>query len=225
MRQLVIFGRMEQHIIRGGARIGAKKISRPFAQLTVTPGKLELNASIIGRMVFLPEDIIAIHPYAVGAIFGKGLTIVHKVGQYNREIIFWCSEDREELIADIIATLEKAPADTIALREAVRSEQMSGSFPLKTGAAVSVLALWNIPLIITLVAGVSTGNLHYIGFGVLISGIGITGLCLLLLFSQTIQRLFLKKGRTIEDVRNFLYFLMILIVVITAVASCCLLLQ
>jgi hypothetical protein len=44
----------------GGARIGMANATWPFASLKVSKDRLDLNATIVGNLVFRPADIISI---------------------------------------------------------------------------------------------------------------------------------------------------------------------
>lgn len=51
---------MNELKLTGGARIGMANATFPFATLKVNKDRLELNASIVGNIVFQPSDIISI---------------------------------------------------------------------------------------------------------------------------------------------------------------------
>src|ERR671911_474213 len=86
----------------GGARIGLANATWPFATLKVTKDKLELNASIIGNLVFRPNDIISVVP--LDGFLGKGLKIVHRVPAYKENVIFWTFRNPNELLKRIEQT-------------------------------------------------------------------------------------------------------------------------
>jgi len=54
---------MNQFQLTGGARIGMLHAVWPFATLTVTNERLDLNASLIGTYSFTADQIISIEPY------------------------------------------------------------------------------------------------------------------------------------------------------------------
>lgn len=70
----------------GGARIGKANATWPFATLTVNREKLQLNATILGHLVFKPTDIISIVPYS--GFMSSGIKINHKVSNYKTNIVF-----------------------------------------------------------------------------------------------------------------------------------------
>ena len=86
----------------GGARIGMANATWPFATLKVTKDKLELNASIIGNLVFKPSDIISIEPHS--SFISSGLKINHRVSNYKNLVIFWTFGNVNSLILKIEQT-------------------------------------------------------------------------------------------------------------------------
>ena len=72
----------------GGAGIGLVNASWPFAWLTVTRDRLELNATLIGKYTFAPGQVISLDKY-----HGRGIRITHNVLTYPRHIVFWCLGD------------------------------------------------------------------------------------------------------------------------------------
>src|ERR1700744_4031648 len=88
----------------GGARIGNANATWPLATLTVTSGELQLKASLIGSLIFLPEDIISIEPYVQIPFLGQGIKINHRVAAYNPKVIFWTFVPPAQLISRIEET-------------------------------------------------------------------------------------------------------------------------
>jgi hypothetical protein len=89
--------------VRGGARIGWLKASWPFATLTVASGCLTLNVILLSRCTFSPDQVVALEPYGLAPMLGRGIRIRHNVGKYPRDIIFLCFEDATSLIKKIEA--------------------------------------------------------------------------------------------------------------------------
>jgi len=87
--------------VTGGARIGFANASWTFATLKVSKNQLELNASIIGNLLFQPSDIISIIPYSKIPILGQGIKINHKVETYKKKVIFWTYKNPELVINQI----------------------------------------------------------------------------------------------------------------------------
>ncbi|OPH00359.1 hypothetical protein B2I21_00360, partial [Chryseobacterium mucoviscidosis] len=74
--------------LTGGARIGRANATYPFANLHVEENTLKINASLVGNLIFQPQDIISIKPYSSVPIIGKGIKILHRVDNYNQHVVF-----------------------------------------------------------------------------------------------------------------------------------------
>jgi hypothetical protein len=76
----------------------------PFAVLKVSKDRLQLNATILGKLVFKADDIISIEPFGSIPIIGRGIKINHRVNKYNKKVIFWSFENPKTLIDKIKQT-------------------------------------------------------------------------------------------------------------------------
>jgi hypothetical protein len=195
--------------LTGGARIGTANATWPFATLKVDKNKLELNASIIGNLVFRPQDIISLTPYS--SFMSSGLKINHKVGDYKAEVIFWTSCDATILINQIKQTgfIENRSNDISKVEQEIIDKQKSGSNPLKKTTVVVYAVLWNALLLFDFITFVlSEKKAMPISYGA-ISALGLLFISsVLLLTSDKFRKLFLKKGRTVNDLGRFLYLIM-----------------
>ena len=90
--------------LTGGARIGMANATWPFASLKVTKERLDLNATIVGNLVFRPEDIVSIEPYYMIPILGQGIKINHRIPKYKEKVIFWTFKNPNEVIRQIKQT-------------------------------------------------------------------------------------------------------------------------
>lgn len=95
---------MKQYELTGGARIGTVNATYPFAKLRVNENKLEINTSVIGKLVFTTKDVISIEPYQRFPIIGKGVKINHRVSNYNQKVIFWTWKNPKDVIQQIALT-------------------------------------------------------------------------------------------------------------------------
>lgn len=199
--------------ITGGARIGMAKASWPFATLKVTNEKLVLNATIIGNLVFQPSDIIEIVPYSQIPILGKGIKIHHNVETYKETVIFWSSRDPNSIIAEIEASgfLNNQEISNSSEIDSVRAQQKMGGFPIKRSVAIIAVVLWNL-LFLTDFLSYFQGEEKYfpIGNGI-IAALGLVFCSALLsLLSSDFRNVILKEGRTLEDIKKFAIFAMII---------------
>jgi hypothetical protein len=193
----------------GGARIGIANATWPFATLRVTKDKLELNASVIGNLVFAPNDIVSIVPQ--DGSFGKGLRIIHKVPTYKDNVFFWTFKNPNELLKRIEKTgflTNNSPLSAKAEDEILYS-QSKGGFPIKFNAIIVFGIIWNIFFILNF-KNFITGDKQSspLGTGALIalSFAFMTGV--LILTVEPFRKLILKDGRTLNDIKRFVYFMM-----------------
>jgi hypothetical protein len=205
---------MTQLNLTGGARIGMANATWPFASLNVTKERLDLNATVVGNLVFRPEDIISIEPYYMMPIIGQGIKINHRIPKYNDKVIFWTFKNPDEIIRQIKQTgfLDNSSSEiTTKDSEIIAERQKQGGFPIKTPFAVAVVVLWNILFLVDFLkfsAGESNGI--PIGKGA-ITALGLVFLtCLLILVSKGFRKLALKEGRELKDISKFLYFIMLI---------------
>jgi hypothetical protein len=206
---------MEQLRITGGARIGSANATLPFAVLTVTKDKLNLNASIIGNCTFTADDIISIEPYS--GIIGHGIKIFHKVENYKENIVFWSFKKSNEIIS-LIEQTGFLNNNQTQLNQAIKNEvverQKQGMFPIRIPIAIVIMVIWCALFLIdiaVLVYNLHNGKIEEIplkmgsmmAFGFLII------LSVLTFISKRFRKLILKDGRGIEDISRFLYFLIL----------------
>jgi len=198
----------------GGAKIGALKSSWPFATLNVTRNKLELNVSLIGKLVFLPGDIISLMPHPGGYKMGAGIKIHHKVPQYKGEVVFWSSKSPAELLRQIEATGFMTNTDAIGHRAQaeVRELQTHGGFAMKTKPLIMLLTLWLAIIIYGAVNMSLTGSLVAFLSAMQLAFVIIILFAVVTLASPYFASGVLKPGYTIADVKKFLIFFIIIAV-------------
>jgi len=200
---------MQEITETGGAKIGNANATWPFAKLKVNSNMLNLNASIIGNLVFKPSDIVSIVPYSY--FLSRGIKINHNVQNYKSEVIFWTTGNTAALISRIEQTgfLNNTKPLPYGMDEEITKRQLSGGFPLKTSAAIAIVIIWNILFLndfLKIFNGSSKISPLGIGAQAALAFIFLTGLAMLI--NEPIRNLILKPGRTIEDVKAFIYILM-----------------
>lgn len=204
---------MNELKITGGARIGKANATWPFATLKVNRNKLELNASIIGNLVFLSSNINSIEVYNQIPKLGQGIKINHNVDNYSEKVIFWTFKDPESIIQQIKQTgfLSNQQELSSHSNREIEQKQKSGGFPMKKSMAIGGIVLWNLLFLVDFIAYFQ-GNLEGlpVGNGVL-SALGLLFTCALLsLISSDFRSLILKDGRTLDDIKKFSIFIMII---------------
>jgi len=203
---------MTQLNLTGGARIGMANATWPFASLKVTKERLDLNAAVVGNLVFRPEDIISIEPYYMMPIIGQGIKINHRIPKYKDKVIFWTFKNPKEVIRQIKQTgfLDNSSNEiTTQDSKIIIERQKQGGFPIKIPFAISLVIVWNVLFIMDFV-NLSKSKTESIPLGNgAIGALAIVFLsCLLTLISKDFRKIVLKEGRELKDISRFLYFLM-----------------
>jgi hypothetical protein len=193
----------------GGARIGAANATWPFATLKVTKDKLELNASIIGNLVFRPNDILSIVPQ--DGILSKGLKIIHKVPTYKDNVIFWTFGNPNELLKRIEQTgfLTNNSLLPTSVETEILNSQSKGGVPIRSSAIIIFAIVWSIFFMLdfkSLFTGDNQSSPLGTGALIALSFAFVTGV--LILTAEPFRRLILKEGRTLNDIKAFVYFMM-----------------
>jgi hypothetical protein len=194
----------------GGARVGRANATWPFATLKVSKDILELNASIIGSLIFQPKDIISIEPFNGLSPLGRGIKINHKVSHYKTEVIFWTSQNSKTLIDQIYSTgfLENKDNRVIENEAEILQMQTSGAFPIKKPVAIGVIVFWNLLFLLSFLNYTSSDSKTTpFSYGSLIAVGGIFLFSILLIFLKPLGKLVMKEGRNVNDIKKFLYFL------------------
>jgi len=187
--------------VTGGARIGWMNAGWPFATLTATADSLRVKIRIFGGdYTFTPASVVAITRDR--SLFSRGIRIEHGVAEYPAHIVFWCFGDPETLLARIHDTGFEPLAPATAMPE-------RRGLALRWSAIVAALLVWNglliadtffqsrfppVPGFISLVA---------IGLFLVVT---IVAIC-----SPAFQRLLLKPGRHIGEIRAMLNFFVVIL--------------
>lgn len=202
---------MEKLEITGGARIGSANASWPFATFKVNKDKLELNASIVGNLVFQPKDIISIEPYTKFTFIGKGIKINHSITNYDSEVIFWTFQDPITVINQIrqlgFFDNTNRTSDVTEIIT-IQQQQQIGGFPIKKNIAIGFVVFWNILFLADFMGSATSDEKAIpIGNGMTIAVVALFLVSILTLKSKDFRARILKEGRTIEDIKRFLYLI------------------
>ncbi|WP_415326082.1 hypothetical protein [Chryseobacterium sp. MMS23-Vi53] len=205
---------MNNHFkLTGGVRIGRANATYPFADLYVDENILKINASLVGNLIFQPQDIISIKPYNSLPLIGQGIKILHRVENYDQNVIFWTMKDPDFVINEIKQTgfLDKIHLPLTQKDLKIVEQQKQGGFPLKTFVGITFFVLWNVLVLYDILPFFADSNSSK-PFGAGIStalGLLFTT-ALLTLISGDFRRLILKEGRDLEDVKKIAVFILLL---------------
>ena len=193
----------------GGARIGMANASWPFAKLIVNRDRLQLNAGIIGNLVFKPSDIESIE--IDSSFLGSGIKINHTVKNYNANVVFQPMGSSTKLITRIEQTGFLNNKDILSeeSNSEIESAQSIGGFPLKIPAIIVIVLIWNALMLNDFMKAFNktTKGIPF-GIGSKLALAFMFLVCLFLVISESFGRLILKPGRSVDDIRPFVYFLM-----------------
>jgi hypothetical protein len=200
--------------LTGGASIGIARATWPFATLTVTNERLDLNVPIIGSYSFTADQIISIEPICTIPLIRQGIRINHTISNYKKKVIFWSSKDPQEIIYKIGKTGFGSALSSAAqkgIKRQVIEKQKQGGFPVRISAAISIIVIWNILFIVDFIdIFKSSAHRTPFGKGSLIAFGFILSISILTLTSKVFRQYILKDGRDIKEISRFLYFLILL---------------
>ena len=198
----------EKFTLTGGAKIGWANATYPLANLYVDKEVLKINASIVGNLVFQPQDIISIKPHTF--LFSRGIKINHRVEKYKSEVIFWTFENPNSVISKIEKTgfLQNTNSKTSVENLEIIKKQNEGGFPLKKSVAIFFVIAWNLLFLSDIISFFLNGSTE--GFPL---GIGMNlalGLLfassILMIVSEKFRKIVLKENRNFDDIKKFVYF-------------------
>lgn len=186
----------------------------------MTRDKLDLNASIVGNLVFQPKDIVSIE-LCSNSIMDKGIKITHNIENYPAEVIFSTTGNPAVVLGQIKKTGFTDNKDGL-ISEAdalfIQQQQQAGSFPIKKPVAFAIVAFWVIILASDfLFFFTSHANFIPLGNGFLIAISILLLVAVFSLISKDFSQILLKKGKSIEHIDKFLYFWIVISVLMLLV--------
>ena len=199
--------------LTGGARIGNANATYPFANLFVDKNVLKINASTVSNLVFQPQDIISIEPYTIIPIVGQGIKINHRRENYKPKVIFWTFKNPNFVINEIkkVGFLGNINSKISFADKEIIKRQEQGGFPIKKSVAIIFLVLWNILFLSDFLPfflqnkeeGIPIGNGVKTAIGLLLAT------SILTLISDGFRKVILKEGRDFNDIKKFVYFVIL----------------
>ena len=174
----------------GGARIGLVNATWPFARLAVSPSLLRLS-SLLGVYDFSPSEVVSLQPYGSIPLFSRGIRITHARAEYPAKIIFWYLGNPESVLRRIsdAGFLPSAPAS---------AEIRWRGMPIRWTALVLFVLIWNVlflPMRAFAKPPIALGLVPLLGALFVCWGINA--------YPQ-LQKVILKDGRSINEIKAFL---------------------
>jgi len=182
--------------VTGGACIGWMNATWPFARLQFGPTSLVLNATLLGRYEFSPDQVVGIEKYTVIPLLGWGVSINHNAIDYPKKIVFWCFGNPDSLIRRIHDS-------GFVARGVIDETIVNRGFPVRWQSIIAIVVLWNVLL------GLDMQGNNSQQPGIL------TFSALLLLFlgsvgiwrSEFLRFIIMKPGRKPQEIKAWLYLL------------------
>ncbi len=178
---------------RGGARVGWLNASWPFATLKVS--RSELRVSSFGSYDFSQSQVVSIEPYGSIPFLSSGVRINHNRVDYPVTIIFWCVGNRAKVLSAI--------QDAGFLPSGKASARAPG-FPIRWSVVVAVIVLWNLLFLLdgsVLRPRSSPGPLA------LVALLSVFAIATATRLSAEVQRVFLREGHHVGEIKSFLLLL------------------
>lgn len=203
----------EKFTLTGGARIGKANASFPFAKLEVDKNVLKINASIIGNLIFRPKDIIELKPYKSIPVIGNGIKVIHRIENYSSEVIFWTMKDPNIVLKEIEKTGFLSNTNSVLTEEDLEiiKKQGQGSFPIKKSVVVFFVVVWNLLILWAFLPIFINPQEKGFPFGIGVNiALGFVFLSsVLALISKSFRKLILKEGRDFDDIKRFVYLIIL----------------
>jgi hypothetical protein len=193
---------------RGGARIGLVNATWPFARLAVSQSQLRLSC-LQGTYEFSPTEVVSLECYGSIPVFSRGVRVAHARADYPAKIIFWYLGDPERVIGGIreVGFLPGAPAG---------SEIRWRGIPTRLSALLLFMAIWYalfLPMRALPKPPISLG---------LIPLLGAFSVCWGIRSNPRFQKVILKNGRSINEIKAYLSLIEIvsgLLIIVFAIIS------
>jgi hypothetical protein len=182
----------------GGARVGWTNATWPLAQLSATPDKLAISIRLLGTYSFAPDQVLAVERYVMIPVLGWGIRIHHCNAECPKRVIFWCLGSPNAVLEGIRNSGFLPAASSSA------SPERHG-IAMRWSAIAIAVVIWNV--LFLLGSGHTGGVPQHPGPFVLAPLLFAFALSVGTLMSPKLQRIILKPGRNVGEIRPFLRLL------------------
>jgi len=201
--------------ITGGARVGWTNATWPLAQLSATPDRLTLSIRLLGTYSFAPDQVSAVERYVMIPVLGWGIRIHHCNADCPKRVIFWCLGSPDTVLRGI------RDSGFLPVASSSATPQHRG-IAMRWSAIIIAVAVWN--ALFFLDSGLTSGVPPHPGPLILAPLFFAFALSVGTLKSPKLQRIILKPGRNVGEIRPFLRLLVFisgfLLVIFSILLSC-----
>ena len=179
--------------------VGWMSASCPFAKLTASSGSLSLRVRFAGDYSFRPNEVVSIREITMIPLLAWGIRIEHCKPDYPKRLIFWAFQNPKRILGEIQRVgfqTEGTPSDAVASNR---------GFAIRWQVIVIGLVLWN--GLFMLDARQSVQQPAMLGPLSLIALVATFAATVATLRIPNFQRLVLKAGRKVGEVRHLLNLL------------------
>lgn len=170
----------------------------PLAQLLATTDRLTISIRLLGTYKFTPEQVSAVERYSVIPVLGWGVQIRHCRLDCPQRVIFWCLGSPDTLLRGI--------RDAGFLPAASSSEiPQARGFAMRWPPIIVAVVIWNALILLDLSR--SGGAPPLPGPFAVVALLFVFALSVGTLKSARLQRLVLKPGRSVGEIRPILRLL------------------
>jgi hypothetical protein len=198
---------VEQVSFTGGSLVGLVNASWPLAKLTASAQQLRLSG--LGSYEFSEQDVVSLEPYGSIPLLSSGIRINHNRLDYPGKIVFRCMGRREEV-------LEKIQA--VGFRPQGREVARPSGLPIRWSVAILAVVIWN-ALFYADTSFRSSGIHARPGAFALLAMILVFTLSSALPYSGGLQRVVLRPGRSVGEIKQFLRLLQIVTGLLSLIAG------
>jgi hypothetical protein len=183
----------------GGARVGWTNASWPLAKLSAVPDQLTLSIRLLGTYRFEPEEVLTIEKYVRIPVIAWGIRIHHCKSDCPQRVIFWCLGNPDTALQGIRSSgfLPAASSSSALQRRGIA---------IRWTAIIIAIIVWN-GLFLLDSASHNRQVRSAPGPLILLPLVFALAFSVVTLTSPQIQRLVLKPGRSVGEIRPFLRLL------------------
>ena len=200
----------------GGALLGWTSASVPLARLTANGDRLTIAVRLLGSYEFSPDQVVDLERYVMIRGFAHGVRVRHCRADYPERVVFWTRGNPDAILQGILDA-EFAPKGSVDAVPARRGPA------LRWSAIIAAVVLWNLLFMLPnfVEKGGSKGQFSGLALFPLVTALVA---CIVFFKSPAIQRLALKPGRDIGEIRPFLrlllFILSVLLVLFSVIIAC-----